>query len=176
MKIRSVNRWITVFIAIWCLIVNVAIASEFSVSLGSTGEGEITQRLSYMRTWDNRWFDSSMGHLSGAWDMGYTHWLKGSYGHSAHALSLSPVLIYLFHTKSRYQPFVEFGVGVSFFNTTKVGSQKLGSSFNFEDRIGAGIKVGGHRFGIRIIHYSNLGISKPNQGIESYALYYNYQF
>jgi lipid A 3-O-deacylase len=51
----------------------------------------------------------------------------------------------------------------------------LGSSFNFEDRIGAGVKIGDtQRVGIRAIHYPNAGIKEPNDGIESYALFYSH--
>lgn len=158
------------------LITHITVASELSLSFGSTGEGEMTQRVAYATAWDKRWLDSSVGFLSGYWDAGYTRWAKGDYGKVSHAISLAPVFVYEFYTKGGYQPFIELGIGAAFFSTTKVGSQKLGSSFNFEDRIGVGIKKGRHRFGLRAIHYSNLGLKKPNQGIESYALYYSYHF
>ncbi|MBA6129421.1 acyloxyacyl hydrolase, partial [Pseudomonas juntendi] len=44
------------------------------------------------------------------------------------------------------------------------------------DRIGAGLKIGEtQKVGIRAIHYSNAGIKQPNDGIESYSLFYSYQ-
>ncbi|HIE1930229.1 TPA: lipid A 3-O-deacylase, partial [Pseudomonas aeruginosa] len=47
------------------------------------------------------------------------------------------------------------------------------SSLNFEDRIGAGLKfANGQSVGIRAIHYSNAGLKQPNDGIESYSLFY----
>ncbi|MNN91814.1 Lipid A deacylase PagL precursor [compost metagenome] len=52
-------------------------------------------------------------------------------------------------------------------------NNKLGSAFQFEDRFGAGLRfAGGHEVGIRATHYSNAGISSPNDGVESYALHY----
>src|SRR5690606_11851490 len=35
----------------------------------------------------------------------------------------------------------ELGVGVSCFSKTDVGERQLGSSFNFEDRLGVGLKL-----------------------------------
>ncbi|MCJ0654036.1 acyloxyacyl hydrolase [Pseudomonas aeruginosa] len=56
---------------------------------------------------------------------------------------------------------------------TRVGDQNLGSSLNFEDRIGAGLKfANGQSVGVRAIHYSNAGLKQPNDGIESYSLFY----
>ncbi|MCO3155870.1 acyloxyacyl hydrolase [Pseudomonas aeruginosa] len=59
------------------------------------------------------------------------------------------------------------------FSGTRVGDQNLGSSLNFEDRIGAGLKfANGQSVGVRAIHYSNAGLKQPNDGIESYSLFY----
>lgn len=71
------------------------------------------------------------------------------------------------------KPFIEAGIGVAAFSGTRVGDQNLGSSLNFEDRIGAGLKfANGQSVGIRAIHYSNAGLKQPNDGIESYSLFY----
>ena len=57
------------------------------------------------------------------------------------------------------------------------GDRELGSAFNFEDRLGAGLKIGDtQRVGARVIHYSNAGIKEPNDGIESFSLFYSHAF
>ena len=62
-------------------------------------------------------------------------------------------------------------------SNTKLESNDLGSSFQFEDRIGAGLRfAGGHEVGIRAIHYSNAGIKQPNDGVEAYSLHYRLNF
>ncbi|MNJ05197.1 Lipid A deacylase PagL precursor [compost metagenome] len=59
------------------------------------------------------------------------------------------------------------------FATTEVENNDLGSAFQFEDRLGVGLRfAGGHEVGVRATHYSNAGITSPNQGVESYALHY----
>ena len=65
------------------------------------------------------------------------------------------------------------GVGMALFSKTEVEEQKLGTAFQFEDRIGVGLRFnGGHEVGIRATHYSNAGLSSTNDGVESYALHY----
>lgn len=153
-----------------------AIAAELSGAVGATGQGGATLRLGASQPWQARWFDSSTGHLSGYWDAAYTYWEGGKEASGAHSLSFAPVFVYEFHGE-RFQPFIEFGIGVSAFSSSRVGDQVLGSSFNFEDRLGVGVRFGEHhRVGLRAIHYSNAGLKNPNDGIESYSLYYTRTF
>ena len=79
--------------------------------------------------------------------------------------------------QGQVKPFVEAGIGVAVFSSTRVGEQDLGSAFNFEDRIGLGLKIGDtQRVGIRATHYSNAGIKQPNDGVEAYSLHYRLNF
>ncbi|MNC69393.1 Lipid A deacylase PagL precursor [compost metagenome] len=101
---------------------------------------------------------------------------EGGEASGAHSLSFSPVFVYEF-SGFTYTPFIEAGIGVAAFSKTDVGDQELGTSFNFEDRIGFGIKLPDEqRVGFRAIHYSNAGIKEPNDGIESYSLFYSKAF
>lgn len=151
-------------------------AAAVSGAVGATGQGEMTWRAGVVRDWDKRWWQGEKGYLTGYWDAAYTYWEGGDAASGAHSLSFSPVLVYQLHGQ-RLRPFVEFGIGVSLFSKTDVGEQNLGSSFNFEDRLGAGVVLpSGSRLGLRAIHYSNAGIKQPNDGIESYALFYTRPF
>lgn len=145
--------------------------NNISASVGVTGQGEMTWRASFVHDWDKQWWQGERGYLTGYWDTAYTYW-EGSDAASAHSLSFSPVFVYQFHGE-RVRPFVEVGIGVSLFSSTEVGEQSMGSAFHFEDRIGAGVVLpSGSRLGVRAMHYSNAGIKQPNDGIESYALFY----
>lgn len=122
--------------------------------------------------WDKSWWQTSTGRLTGYWDAGYTYWEGGDEGAGKHSLSFAPVFVYEFAGDS-IKPFIEAGIGVAAFSGTRVGDQNLGSSLNFEDRIGAGLKfANGQSVGVRAIHYSNAGLKQPNDGIESYSLFY----
>ncbi|HIZ51571.1 MAG TPA: acyloxyacyl hydrolase, partial [Candidatus Pseudomonas excrementavium] len=74
-------------------------------------------------------------------------------------------------------PFLEGGIGASDFTETDLGDQDMVSKFQFEDRLGAGLKfASGSEVGVRYFHYSNAGIKQPNDGIDMAALYYRLAF
>ncbi|WP_273535009.1 acyloxyacyl hydrolase [Pseudomonas sp.] len=150
-------------------------AAQWSASLGATGQGDMTYRIGLSQDWAKTWMASETGRLTGYWDAGYTYWEGAEYS-GAHSLSFSPVFVYEFAGEG-VQPYIELGVGVSFFSKTDVGERQLGSSFNFEDRLGVGLKLSAtQKVGVRAIHYSNAGLKSPNAGIESFALFYNQAF
>lgn len=150
--------------------------NQLSAAVGVTGQGQMTWRAGLAHDWDKRWWQGERGYLTGYWDTAYTYWEGGDEGSAAHSLSFSPILVYQFHGE-RLRPFVEFGIGVSLFSSTDVGDQEMGSAFHFEDRLGVGLALpDGSRLGLRATHYSNAGIKNPNDGIESYALFYSHPF
>ncbi|WP_095107800.1 acyloxyacyl hydrolase [Pseudomonas sp. Irchel 3E20] len=142
---------------------------EFGV--GQTSDSTMTYRLGMQWDWDKSWLQSDVGRLTGYWSGAYTFW-DGDETSSNHSLSFSPVLVYEFAGDS-FKPYIEAGIGVAAFANTELETNKLGSSFQFEDRLGFGVRFkGGHEVGVRATHYSNAGISSPNDGVESYALHY----
>ena len=150
-------------------------AAGVTFAVGQSGDSTMVYRLGAQFDFNSRWFESSVGHLSGYWDAGYTYW-EGDDTATNHSISFAPVFVYEFAGQT-VKPYLEAGVGVAAFSSTKLESNDLGSSFQFEDRIGAGLRfAGGHEVGIRAIHYSNAGIKKPNDGVEAYTLHYRLNF
>ncbi|WP_448111590.1 acyloxyacyl hydrolase [Pseudomonas lini] len=142
---------------------------EFGV--GQTSESTMTYRLGMQFDWDKSWLQSDIGRLTGYWSGAYTYW-EGDQTSSNHSLSFSPVLVYEFAGQT-IKPYVEAGIGIAVFANTEVEDNNLGGAFQFEDRFGFGLRfTGGHEIGIRAMHYSNGGISSPNDGVESYSLHY----
>lgn len=151
-----------------------ASAADLAFSAGATGQGDATLRLGLTSTWDQQWFSGQRGHLGGYWDGGYTYWEGGNRSSAAHSVSFMPVFTYNF-TSARWQPFIEGGIGVAGFSKTRVSSRKLGVAFSFEDRLGFGVTLPNQgKLGIRAQHYSNARIKKPNDGIESYSVFYHH--
>jgi lipid A 3-O-deacylase len=149
-------------------------ATQMSGALGATSQGGVTARVGLGFDWDKAWLESSTGKLTGYWDLGYTYWEAGKQAGARHSVSFAPVFVYEFGS-GQIKPFIEAGVGVSMFTGASAGDQKFGSAFNFEDRLGAGLKFGDtQRVALRVTHYSNAGIKEPNDGIESYALVYSH--
>lgn len=146
--------------------------NNLSAAIGATGQGQMTWRAGVGHDWSKRWWEGRRGYLTGYWDAAYTYWEGGDEGSGAHSLSFSPVFVYQFNGQ-RVRPFIEAGIGVALFSSSHVADRRMGSAFQFEDRLGIGVAWrDGSRLGLRAIHYSNAGIRNPNQGIESYSLFY----
>lgn len=151
-------------------------AATISGAVGATGQSDMTYRIGLGLDWDKTWLQSSVGHLTGYWDLGFTYWEAGEHTGARQSISFAPVFVYEFGS-GNVVPYLEAGVGIAGFSATHVGNRDLGSSFNFEDRLGVGLKIAQvHRVGVRVIHYSNAGLSEPNEGIESYSLFYSMNF
>ena len=150
-------------------------ALDLTAAVGRTGESTMTYRLGAQMDFNRSWFETGVGRLTVYWDAGYTYW-EGDETSSNHSISLAPVFVYEFSTGS-VKPYLEAGIGIAAFENTEIENNDLGSSFQFEDRFGAGLRfAGGQEIGLRAIHYSNAGIKDPNDGIETYALHYRASF
>ncbi|AMB84319.1 lipid A 3-O-deacylase [Pseudomonas agarici] len=146
-------------------------AAGLEFSVGQTGDSTEVYRLGLQSDWDKSWLQSNVGRLTGYWSGAYSYW-DGDTKSSNHSLSFSPVFVYEFSGTS-IKPYLEAGIGVALFAHTELEDNQLGSSFQFEDRLGFGLRfAGGHELGVRATHYSNAGIRMPNDGVESYALHY----
>lgn len=152
------------------LLAQQAVAIDFTAALGHTEESTSTLRIGLQKEFQSRWWQTDVGALTGYWDAGYTFW-KGDKGSDNHSISASPVLVYEFNGDV-FKPYLEAGIGVSLFKDSRIEDRRLGSSFQFEDRLGFGVRFYDQAIGLRAIHYSNGGLKKPNNGIESYSLHY----
>ena len=149
-------------------------AADVSLSVGQTGDSTQVYRLGLQSNWDASWWQTSVGRLTGYWDGAYTYW-DGDETASNHSLSFAPVFVYEFAGES-VKPYIEAGIGVAFFSDTELEDNNLGSSFQFEDRLGFGVRFNGQEIGVRALHYSNAGLSSNNDGVENYSLHYAMTF
>lgn len=149
-------------------------AADVSLDVGQTGDSTMTYRLGTQFDFSSSWFQSDVGRLTGFWDAAYTYW-EGDETSSNHSLSFSPVFVYEF-AGDTVKPYIEAGIGVAVFENTDLEENDLGSSFQFEDRIGLGLRFANQEVGVRAFHYSNAGIKQPNDGVESYTLHYRLSF
>ena len=154
--------------------VGAAQAADVTFAVGQTGDSTTVYRIGTQVDFGSRWLQSGTGHLGGYWDTGYTYW-EGDETASNHSLSFSPVFVYEF-TGEMFRPYVEMGIGIAAFSSTEVEGNDLGSSFQFEDRLGFGVRFADQELGVRVIHYSNAGLKQPNGGVETYTLHYRFRF
>jgi len=165
------------YLALFCLLSlssSAALAADVTVAVGRTNKSSNLFRISTQTDLGLRWLESSSGHLGAYWDATYSYW-QGHKSAGRHSLSTSPVLVYQFNGE-RFKPYVEGGVGVALFSSSHVEGRRLGSAFQFEDRLGAGVRFGVQEIGVRVWHYSNAGLQSPNDGINAYSLHYQFHF
>lgn len=76
--------------------------------------------------------------------------------------------------------FVEGSIGVRLLSHTRVSADhRMSTAFQFADMLGVGMQFGRDgrsTLGLRYQHLSNLGIKKPNPGINFVQVYYGYRF
>lgn len=76
--------------------------------------------------------------------------------------------------------FVEASIGARVLSRTRVTPEhRMSTAFQFADMLGMGMQFGRDgrsTVGVRLQHLSNLGIKKPNPGIDFLQLYYTYRF
>ncbi len=76
-------------------------------------------------------------------------------------------------------PYLDAGIGLSLLSRKEIGGKQLGINFQFEDRVGLGIRFGENRqydLGYRLVHFSNASIAKHNSGINLHLLVFSYWF
>jgi lipid A 3-O-deacylase len=151
-----------------------ASAWDATLAAGVTRESTQVVRLALQRDFERSWWQTSSGRLTGYWDAGYTYWF-GDKAASNHSLSFAPVFVYEF-AGERVRPYVEAGIGVALFSSTEFEQHDLSTAFQFEDRLGFGLRFAGQEIGVRAIHYSNASLKQPNDGAETYTLHYRTAF
>lgn len=138
--------------------------SSVSAGIGYSLDEEVLVRVGIQHYFDSAWWGSDTGVLSAYLDVSYNH-LFLSENHDLTIYALSPVFYYEFH-QSIYQakPRVEFGIGASYISEKEIIDRNMGGHFQFEDRIGAGLKWEQVYLSLLYLHYSNGGIYPANAG------------
>ncbi len=132
-------------------------------------------RLGVRENFKQKWFKSSIGYLSGYYELSANYWVKGR--SSNFGIALSPVFTYNFtFLPTTLQPYIEGGIGGSLWTDTMIATRNVSSHFLFEDRIGAGVRYKGYDLNFCYMHYSNAGLVKPNSGIDIFMLSLSFKY
>lgn len=150
-------------------------ALDANLEIAQSSESTMVYGIGLKWDFERQWWQSSRGHLTGHWDAAYRYW-QGDDTSSMHSVSITPIFVYEFNTE-RFKPYVEAGVGASLLSSTRFEGRSFGTAFNFVSHLGAGLKLSEQQsIGLRAMHYSNASIKQPNDGIETYSLYYRFGF
>jgi lipid A 3-O-deacylase len=155
---------------------------EFGSS-DSTNASVDMGRIGLQWNWSKRWAISQNWHIGGYWDVTFGHWSNDSPQRTNSSLTdfgVTPVLRLQQTNPSGVSPYIEGAVGFHLLSDTSVSQErKFGSSFQFGDHVGLGIRFGQKQafdLGYRYQHLSNAGIKHPNQGINFHQVRLQYNF
>ncbi len=148
------------------------------------GAGEHVQlaRVGFQWDWNKDWFRTESGyHLNGYWDLNLGWWHGDRHrdkneDQDLGVIGLTPV--FRWENASKKGFYVEGGIGASFFSEVyNNNDNKMSTSFQFADHIGVGYVFNNNfDLGLRLQHYSNAGIKKPNDGENFVVLRGAYRF
>jgi len=140
-------------------------------------------RVGVQWDWNKKLVELGNWNLGGYWESDAGYWSNSSVART-HAnimdIGFTPVFRIQQTTRSFIAPYAEAAVGLHFLSATSLNAQRqFGSSFQFGDHLGAGIRFGDkgqYDVGYRYQHFSNAGIKEPNQGINYNELRLQYHF
>lgn len=138
----------------------------FSLGYGEADPNIDIYRVGLKKEFGVQWLKTDVGYLSGYFELSYNKW-EHSTGGDINGVALSPVFVYWFGDKDNLiQPYIEGGIGATYIDEYYIADRNLSSNFQFEDRIGAGVRIGFFDINARYMHYSNASLKQPNHGID----------
>jgi lipid A 3-O-deacylase len=171
MKIRS----FFVFLLILFAGIESYASDGFSLGMGRARGSIDIYHVGFRKQFESHWLESRKGYLSGYHEISLNYWTHGS--ESVKQIAYSPVFTYVFAGLTDFMPlYLESGIGVSCISDKIISGRDLSTYFQFEDRIGVGLRIGRrHIFDLNIkyVHYSNVGIKQPNDGIDGFMVSYS---
>jgi lipid A 3-O-deacylase len=162
-------------------------ADGLSASFGEGARNNVLDayRVGIQWNWDARWFASSLGWITGYWDVSVAMFDNDSglpnddADSRLYACAIAPAFrLQLKPFFGAVAPFLDVAIGAAAFSDTELqdsgsGARELGGHFQFEDRITFGARLGASQraeVSLQRMHYSNLGISGENDGIDTHLL------
>lgn len=160
--------------------------AEIGVSIGS-GYGVaniVPVRVGIQKTFEREWGTCDWP-IGGYWEGSfYTMNGKRDLKPESHKKLTAAALAGVFRVQRAEKtswgwPYAELGVGLSWLSQKEIGGRDLGMHFQFEDRIGLGVRFGRDQqydISYRAIHFSNAYIGPCNHGINLHVIVLGYWF
>ena len=146
-----------------------------SAGVGQSQDDIDIYRFGLRKDSECRWLANRTGWLSVYYEASLNYWRRRS--EDIYGVAFSPVYIYTFgHEKNKNHPYIEGGIGIAGIEDTEIGNRNMTTAFQFEDRIGVGVRVEKVDLSFRYMHYSNGSIEQPNDGIDILIFTAGYRF
>ena len=161
---------------------NACAVDGVSFELGN-GDYTDTARIGAIWNWKKQWFTNSDWLVTGFWEASAGSWRGKSHGENNQTitdLGITPVFRFQQKNPSGVAPYLEGAIGIHLISPTYIyATRRFGSSFQFGDHVGFGVRFGDHQqfdFWYRLQHLSNGDIKQPNTGININEVHFAYRF
>lgn len=140
-----------------------------SLELGGGAKVQMI-RLGVQSDWSRQWFQSNGWHLGGYWDLSLAQWRAHAYrdvdGQRQNITNLGFTPVFRYQRDDLKGWYAEGGIGVNLLSELyNNDSHRLSTAFQFGDHIGAGYVFDNQwEVGMKIQHFSNASIKRPNSG------------
>jgi len=156
-------------------------ADSVSAEVG-TGTRTKMVRLGAQWGWTSQWWRSNGTHIGGYWDLSIAHWRGTRFqnvpGQTQHINTLGITPVFRLQNDSLRGLYAEAGIGAHILSALYDNNGKrLSTRFQFGDHIGVGyVFADGLDLALKIQHFSNGGIKKPNNGVNFAIVRVSYPF
>jgi lipid A 3-O-deacylase len=150
------------------------------------GRGNMVEmsRVGAIWKWDRSWMNEGQYQVTAFWEASLGRWRgykPDDNNQSITEIGITPVFRLSKKNISGEVPYMEGGfIGLHLISPTFIyTNRKFGSSFQFGNHVGFGVRFGEHRqfdLGYRFQHLSNGDIKKPNQGINFSQAHFVYHY
>lgn len=161
---------------------NAAAIDGFVLEAGN-GDQTNTARVGVIQNFEKQWFTDGNWQVAGFWEAAIGQWRgRSAIGNNQTVTDLGLTPVFRFEQKNpgAMAPYLEGAIGFHLISPAFIyDNRRFGSSFQFGDHVGAGVRFGDHKqfdIGYRYQHLSNGGIKKPNQGINLSQIHFVYHF
>ncbi|KAF4000009.1 acyloxyacyl hydrolase [Glaciimonas immobilis] len=152
-----------------------------SLEVGTGNKSQFV-RAATQWDWGTKWWQSNGTHIGGYWDLSLTEFRENQYlnfpGQQKKITDIGFTPVFRFQKDDKKGAYAEAGIGVHVMSHLyDNNSRRFSTAFEFGDHIGAGfVFSNGVDLGLRLQHFSNGGIKKPNSGANFAIVRVGYHF
>ncbi|MBS1187058.1 MAG: hypothetical protein H6R04_1076 [Burkholderiaceae bacterium] len=181
MKICCKWKLLVTSVALAAMQTSANAVDSVSLEYGS-GSNARLERVALQWNWSQRWFASNGNHIGGYWDLSLARGEERKHRNiegarrNIYGIGITPVFRWQQDNKKGF--YAEAGIGAHLMShTSDNAGNQLSTAFQFGDHLGVGYVFGnGLDLGLKLQHFSNGGIKKPNTGANFAIMRASYAF
>lgn len=175
---NNVIRTIFSFVFSCAVSLNLYALDGVRIAGGSGDHSSDGYEIALLGDIDKTWFD---GKVRAQWQLSFSDWdFDDGPNDDLQVISAAPVFIYDFNERSNgLQAYIDYSIGFAYVSETKIDNDDLGMHFQFDNRIGLGVRFGPdqrHDLSISYRHISNAGLDSDNDGYDVVVGAYTYRY